>query len=176
MATDAAAPDASEPPIDVIVVGAGPTGENVAGRAVAGGLTALVVEAELVGGECSYWACMPSKALLRPVHALRAAQRVAGAAEAATGTLDVPAVLARRDSFVSGMDDASQVLKVGQEIEAKIIGNDRKGRTMQLSIKAKDEAEVQETLSEYNRQASEASSGTTKLGALLREQLGNKGE
>ena len=52
---------------DVIVIGAGPTGENVADRAIRGGLTAAIVEAELVGGECSYWACMPSKALLRPV-------------------------------------------------------------------------------------------------------------
>ncbi|MFC3689888.1 dihydrolipoyl dehydrogenase family protein [Aquipuribacter hungaricus] len=95
--------------VDVVVVGAGPTGENVAGRAVAGGLTALVVEAELVGGECSYWACMPSKALLRPVHALRAARRVAGTREAVTGELDVAAVLARRDSFVSQMDDSGQV-------------------------------------------------------------------
>src|ERR1700756_1007775 len=51
---------------DVIVIGAGPTGENVADRAVRGGLSAVVVESELVGGECSYWACMPSKALLRP--------------------------------------------------------------------------------------------------------------
>ncbi len=95
--------------VDVIVVGAGPTGENVADRAVRGGLTALVVEAERVGGECSYWACMPSKALLRPVHALRAARRVAGAREAVTGDLDVPSVLARRDSFTSGYDDSGQV-------------------------------------------------------------------
>jgi len=88
----------------------------------------------------------------------------------------VEGYVAARDISKDRVDDASQVLKVGQEIEAKIIGNDRKGRSMQLSIKAKDEAEVQETLSEYNRQASEASSGTTKLGALLREQLGSKGE
>jgi len=52
---------------DVVVIGAGPTGENVADRAIKGGLTAAITEAELVGGECSYWACMPSKALLRPV-------------------------------------------------------------------------------------------------------------
>ena len=95
--------------VDVVVVGAGPVGENVADRVVRGGLTALVVEAELVGGECSYWACMPSKALLRPVHALRAATRVAGSREAVTGSIDVAAVLARRDSFTSGMDDAGQV-------------------------------------------------------------------
>ena len=74
------------------------------------------------------------------------------------------------------IDDASQHLKVGQEIEAKYFGVDRKTRVLQLSIKAKDEAETAETLAEYNKQASEASSGTTKLGALLREQLGNKGE
>jgi pyruvate/2-oxoglutarate dehydrogenase complex dihydrolipoamide dehydrogenase (E3) component len=65
---------------DVIVIGAGPVGENVAERAHAGGLSAVIIESELVGGECSYWACMPSKALLRPVAALADARRVAGAA------------------------------------------------------------------------------------------------
>ncbi|MBS0224765.1 MAG: 30S ribosomal protein S1, partial [Proteobacteria bacterium] len=69
-------------------------------------------------------------------------------------------------------DDASQKLKVGDEVEAKIIGNDRKSRVMQLSIKAKDQDEMHETLAEYNKQSSDASSGTTQLGALLREQLG----
>ena len=58
---------------DVVVIGAGPTGENVADRAVQGGLAAVIVESELVGGECSYWACMPSKAMLRPVAADRRA-------------------------------------------------------------------------------------------------------
>jgi len=95
---------------DVVVVGAGPAGEVVADRVVRGGLTAVVVEAELVGGECSYWACIPSKALLRPVHARRAARRVPGAREAVTGGLDVPAVLARRDWFTSThADDSGQV-------------------------------------------------------------------
>ena len=94
---------------DLIVIGAGPVGENVADRAVQGGLTAVIVESELVGGECSYWACMPSKALLRSGQALRAAQRVAGAAEAVTGALDVAAVLARRNSFTSDWSDAGQV-------------------------------------------------------------------
>ncbi len=94
---------------DVVVLGAGPVGENVADYAVRGGLTAVVVEAELVGGECSYWACMPSKALLRPVEALSAARAVAGSREAVTGRLDAAAVLARRDSFTSGWDDAGQV-------------------------------------------------------------------
>ena len=77
---------------DLIVLGGGPVGENVADRAVQNGLTAIIVESELVGGECSYWACMPSKALLRPAQALRAAQKVKGSAEAVTGRLDVRAV------------------------------------------------------------------------------------
>ncbi|WP_217176949.1 NAD(P)/FAD-dependent oxidoreductase [Streptomyces sp. AC495_CC817] len=94
---------------DLIVLGGGPVGENVADRAVQGGLTAVIVESELVGGECSYWACMPSKALLRPAQALRAAQHVRGAAEAVTGRLDVDAVLARRDSFTSDWSDDGQV-------------------------------------------------------------------
>ena len=94
---------------DLIVLGGGPVGENVADRAVQGGLTAVIVESELVGGECSYWACMPSKALLRSPQALRAAQHVGGAAEAVTGSLDVRAVLDRRDSFTSHWQDDGQV-------------------------------------------------------------------
>lgn len=94
---------------DVIVIGAGAVGENVADRAVQGGLTVALVEAELVGGECSYWACMPSKALLRAGEAVRAAQRVKGAAEAVTGAPDPRAVLARRDSFTSDWNDTGQV-------------------------------------------------------------------
>ena len=94
---------------DVVVIGAGPAGEVVAGRVAAGGLSAVVVEDELVGGECSYWACMPSKALLRSVHALRAARRLPGTREAVRGELDVQAVLARRDAYTSHHDDAGQV-------------------------------------------------------------------
>ncbi|HEX3958499.1 MAG TPA: NAD(P)/FAD-dependent oxidoreductase [Trebonia sp.] len=91
---------------DVIVIGAGPTGENAAGRAVRGGLTAAIVESELVGGECSYWACMPSKAMLRPVVAAAEAGRVRGV----TGTALQPAeVLARRDYWASDWKDDGQV-------------------------------------------------------------------
>jgi small subunit ribosomal protein S1 len=99
-------------------------------------------------------------------------------AKGATVELDngVEGYVAARDIAKERVEDASQYLKVGQEVEAKIIGTDRKGRSMQLSIKAKDEAEQQEALADYNRSSSDASSGTTKLGALLREQLGNKSE
>ncbi|WP_433165492.1 dihydrolipoyl dehydrogenase family protein [Kribbella sp. CA-247076] len=94
---------------DVVIVGAGPVGENVADRAVQGGLTAAIVERELVGGECSYWACMPTKALLRDAAAIRAARALPAAGGAVTGELDPAAVLARRDRFASGWDDAGQV-------------------------------------------------------------------
>ncbi|MCC2594151.1 NAD(P)/FAD-dependent oxidoreductase [Tessaracoccus sp. OS52] len=94
---------------DLIVIGAGSTGENVADRAAQGGLSVAIIEDELVGGDCSYWACMPSKALLTSGEALRAAQAVGGAREAVTGGLDVAAVLRRRDEFTSNWDDRSQV-------------------------------------------------------------------
>ena len=84
--------------------------------------------------------------------------------------------VAARDIAKERVEDASTYLKVGQEVEAKIIGTDRKGRSMQLSIKAKDEHEQQEAMADYNRQTSEAASGTTSLGALLRERLGGKSE
>ncbi|MDR6414131.1 NAD(P)/FAD-dependent oxidoreductase [Pseudarthrobacter sulfonivorans] len=102
-------PQALEREFDVIVIGAGAVGENVADRVVQGGLTAVVVEAELVGGECSYWACMPSKALLRSGTALHGAQTVPGAEEAVTRTLDAAAVLKRRDYFTANWQDDSQV-------------------------------------------------------------------
>ena len=88
----------------------------------------------------------------------------------------VEGYLAARDIAHERVEDASQKLKVGDEVEAKIVGTDRKSRLMQLSIKAKDEAETQEALAEYNKSAADASSGTTKLGALLREQLESKSE
>lgn len=94
---------------DLVVIGAGPVGENVADRAVQAGLSAAIVERELVGGECSYWACMPSKALLRAGSALRAARDVAGAAPAVAGGVDVAAALRRRNEVVHEWNDAGQV-------------------------------------------------------------------
>jgi dihydrolipoamide dehydrogenase len=90
---------------DVIVIGAGPPGEVAAGRCADGGLAVALVERELVGGECSYWACVPSKTLIRPGDVLAAARRVPGAAEAVTGTLDVAAAFARRDYMTSSWND-----------------------------------------------------------------------
>ena len=91
--------------IDVVVIGAGAVGENVADYAHRAGLPTALVESELVGGECSYWACMPSKALLRTPDAVVAARRLPGV----TAEFDVEAVLKRRDAIVHGWDDASQV-------------------------------------------------------------------
>lgn len=99
----------AEPSFDVIVIGAGPTGENVADRTVQGGLSTAIVEHELVGGECSYWACMPTKALLRDSAALRAVRALPGANAAVTGALDAAAVLTRRDSFTAQWHDDGQV-------------------------------------------------------------------
>jgi pyruvate/2-oxoglutarate dehydrogenase complex dihydrolipoamide dehydrogenase (E3) component len=94
---------------DVIVIGAGPAGENVAGRCADGGLRVMLAERELVGGECSYWGCVPSKTLLRPGDVVAAARRVPGAAEAVTGSIDVATALARRDRMTSDWDDDGAV-------------------------------------------------------------------
>ncbi|MET7699230.1 NAD(P)/FAD-dependent oxidoreductase [Streptomyces sp. NPDC005485] len=94
---------------DVVVLGAGPVGENVADRTRAAGLSTAVVESELVGGECSYWACMPSKALLRAAIARADARRVPGLRQSVQGPLDAPAVLAHRDDYTSHWKDDGQV-------------------------------------------------------------------
>jgi pyruvate/2-oxoglutarate dehydrogenase complex dihydrolipoamide dehydrogenase (E3) component len=93
---------------DVIVIGGGPAGEVAAGRVVDRGLDTVLVERELVGGECSYWGCIPSKTLVRPGDVIAAARRVPGAASAVTGAVDVAAALARRDYMTSSWSDAGQ--------------------------------------------------------------------
>src|SRR3954471_4478886 len=108
---------------DVVVIGAGPAGEGAAGRLAPDrprggrgggplaehGLDVAIVEDRLVGGECSFWACMPSKALLRPYEALAEVKRVPGAAQAVTGELDVASVPARRDEIIHDLDDDAQL-------------------------------------------------------------------
>jgi pyruvate/2-oxoglutarate dehydrogenase complex dihydrolipoamide dehydrogenase (E3) component len=91
---------------DVVVIGGGPVGENAADYAVQGGLTAVIVEAELLGGECSYWACMPSKSLLRPIEIVHVTRGLDGVVPT---EIDVAAALKRRDGFVHDHDDSSQV-------------------------------------------------------------------
>ncbi len=94
---------------DVVVIGAGPAGEVAAGRLGQAGLSVAILEDHLIGGECSYYGCMPSKALLRPAEAVAEARRIPGAREASAGEIDVEAVLRRRDEVIHGLDDSVQI-------------------------------------------------------------------
>src|SRR4029450_1233445 len=94
---------------DAIVIGAGPVGQVCAGELAEGGLSVAIVERELVGGECSYWACVPSKTLLRPGDLVAEARRAPGAAEAVTGPVDAAAALKQRDYMTSKWDDSGQL-------------------------------------------------------------------
>jgi pyruvate/2-oxoglutarate dehydrogenase complex dihydrolipoamide dehydrogenase (E3) component len=129
---------ASSNEFDVVVLGAGPIGQNAAERARGAGLRVAVVERELVGGECSYWACVPSKALLRPVLALSDARRVDGAREAITGSINPAGVFGRRDRYVSNWDDTGQAAWVAGIGATLIRGHGRLAGARRVTVSASD--------------------------------------
>jgi pyruvate/2-oxoglutarate dehydrogenase complex dihydrolipoamide dehydrogenase (E3) component len=96
----------NEREFDVVILGAGPAGEVCAGRLAEAGLEVAITEPHLIGGECSFYACMPSKALLRPGELLAEVRRIPGVSEAVAGELDVQAVLKRRNEIIHGLDDS----------------------------------------------------------------------
>ena len=120
---------------DVIVIGAGPAGENVADVAQKNGLRTAIVERELVGGECSYWACMPSKALLRPGEVIDSANRTPGVTGA---TLDIDAALERRNALSSNWDDEGQVSWLDSVDVELIRGHGRLSGVRQVTVTHED--------------------------------------
>ncbi|MGW9132351.1 dihydrolipoyl dehydrogenase family protein [Streptomyces sp. NPDC055681] len=141
---------------DVIVIGAGPVGENVAERARAAGLSTVIVERELLGGECSFWACDPSKALLRPVVARADARRIPGLNPAVAGPLDVEAVLAHRDKMSSYWKDEDQVDWLDSVNVDLIRGHGRLTGPKQVAVQTPDG----ETVALTARHAVAVSTGT----------------
>jgi pyruvate/2-oxoglutarate dehydrogenase complex dihydrolipoamide dehydrogenase (E3) component len=123
---------------DVIVIGAGPAGENAAGRCADGGLRAAVVEGELVGGECSFWGCIPSKVLIRPGDVLAATRRVPGAAAAVAGRIDVAAALARRDEAASNWQDSGMLAWLDNHHVDLVRGHGRLSGPREVEVTAAD--------------------------------------
>ncbi|GGN91255.1 oxidoreductase [Streptomyces albiflavescens] len=123
---------------DVIVIGAGPVGENVADRTTAAGLSTVIVESELVGGECSYWACEPSKALLRPVLLRADAVQVPGLDPAVKGPLDAEAVLAHRNRMSADWKDDGQVEWVKSAGIDLLRGHGRLAGEREVSVETPD--------------------------------------
>src|SRR5438874_2553216 len=119
---------------DVVGIGAGPAGEVCSGRLGEAGLSVAIVEGHLVGGECSFYGCMPSKALLRPAEALAEARRIPGAREAVTRGLDVEAVLSRRDEVIHDLDDTVQLPWLEQRGVTVVRGHARLAGERQVQL------------------------------------------
>jgi pyruvate/2-oxoglutarate dehydrogenase complex dihydrolipoamide dehydrogenase (E3) component len=124
---------------DVIVLGAGPVGQNAAARARAAGLSVALVERELVGGECSYWGCVPSKALLRPVLAVADVRRIDGAREAVSGSIATAGVFGRRDRYVTNWNDSGQAASM-ESLGADVVrGHARLDGPQRVSVATADD-------------------------------------
>jgi len=124
--------------VDVIVVGAGPAGESAAGRCADNGLMVAVVERELVGGECSFWGCIPSKTLLRPGDVLAAARRAPGAAQAVVGGVDAAAAFAQRDYMTNHWDDTGEAKRLADRNIRLVRGGGRLAGERIVEVTAED--------------------------------------
>jgi pyruvate/2-oxoglutarate dehydrogenase complex dihydrolipoamide dehydrogenase (E3) component len=124
---------------DVVVIGAGPPGENAAGRCAEQGLSTAIVEERLVGGTCTYWGCIPSKALIRPGDVLAAARRAPGAAEAVTGSIDVDAAFAQRDYMTSSWDDTGALQWLDDEGITLVRGHGRLAGERRVEVDTPDD-------------------------------------
>ena len=127
---------------DVVVLGGGPVGITAADRARAEGLSVALVERELVGGECNYWGCVPSKSMLRPVLALADTRRVEGAREALTGSISPAGVFARRDRYVTNWDDSSLAAVVDTMRVDLIRGHARLDGPRRIAVDTTDEQRI----------------------------------
>ena len=124
---------------DVVVIGAGPPGWTASIRLAKTGMSVALVENELVGGECNYWACVPSKALLRPPEALTEASEVEGAKQAVHGLLSAESVLSRRNKFVDNWDDSNMKAMVEKAGVVVVRGRGHLDGPRRVIVSSKDD-------------------------------------